>query len=127
MGAKERLRKNSQFTAVYERGKTSSDSLVVLKTMPNGLEWNRYGFVAGKRLGKAVVRNRVKRLLREVARATPTKSGWDVVFIARSKAAKANYNELEASVAGLLRRAKIVADKDGAGGTGARESKKGLL
>ena len=118
MGEKERLRKNSQFTAVYERGRTCSDSFVVLKTMPNGLEWNRYGFVAGKRLGKAVVRNRVKRLLREVARATPTKSGWDVVFIARSPAARASYHELEKSAAGLLRRARILADQDGAKGRG---------
>jgi len=121
MGEKERLRKNSQFTAVYERGRTWAGDLVVLKTMPNGLEFNRYGFVAGKRLGKAVVRNRVKRLLREVAKATPTKSGWDLVFIARSQAATANYHELEASVAGLLRRARILADKDIAKGTAGTE------
>ncbi len=112
MGEKERLRKNSQFTTVYERGKTWAGNLVVLKTMPNGLEFNRYGFVAGKRLGKAVVRNRVKRLLREVTRATPTKSGWDLIFIARSQAAGADYHELEASVTGLLRRARILADKE---------------
>jgi ribonuclease P protein component len=118
MGEKERLRKNSQFAAVYEHGRTWANDLVVLKTLPNGLEWNRYGFVAGKRLGKAVVRNRVKRLLREVARATSTKTGWDVVFIARSQSATANYHELGASVAGLLRRARILADKDGAKGKG---------
>ena len=118
MGEKERLRKNSQFAAVYERGRTWSNDLVVLKTLPNGLEWNRYGFVAGKRLGKAVVRNRVKRLLREVARATATKMGWDVVLRARSQAATANYHEPGASVAGLLHRARILADKDGAKGRG---------
>ena len=127
MGEKERLRKNSQFTAVYEHGKTWANDLVVLKTLPNGLECNRYGFVAGKRLGKAVVRNRVKRLLREVTRATAAKTGWDVVFIARSKAATANYYELEASVTGLLRRAKILAGTDRAGGMGSQKSKKGLL
>jgi ribonuclease P protein component len=118
MGEKERLRKNSQFAAVYEHGKTWSGNLVVLKTLPNGLEWNRYGFVAGKRLGKAVVRNRVKRLLREVVRATPTEVGWDMVFIARNDAATADYHELRASVAGLLRRARILEDKDRAEGTG---------
>jgi len=118
MGEKERLRKNSQFAVVYEHGRTWANDLVVLKTLPNGLEWNRYGFVAGKRLGKAVVRNRVKRLLREVARTTATKTGWDVVLIARSQAAMANYHELEASVAVLLRRARILADKDGAKGRG---------
>jgi len=118
MGEKERLRKNSQFAAVYEHGRTWANDLVVLKTLPNGLEWNRYGFVTGKRLGKAVVRNRVKRLLREVARATVMKTGWDVVLIARSQAAIANYHELEASVAVLLRRARILADKDGVKGRG---------
>jgi ribonuclease P protein component len=117
MGEKERLRKNSQFAAVYEHGKTWANDLVVLKTLPNGLEWNRYGFVAGKRIGKAVVRNRVKRLFREIVRATSTETGWDVVFIARNQAAKANYHELEASVAGLLRRARILADKDRSEGT----------
>lgn len=116
MGEKERLRKNSEFAAIYEHGRTWSNALVVLKALPNGLEWNRYGFVTGKRLGKAVVRNRVKRLLREVARGAATKKGWDVVFIARSGAATANYYELGASVAGLLRRARILADQDQAKG-----------
>ena len=117
MGDRERLRKNSQFVAVYEQGRTWADNFVVLKTLPNGLEWNRYGFVAGKRLGKAVVRNRVKRLLREVVGATPTKSGWDIVFIARSEAVSASYYELKAAVSGLLRRAQILEDKDGVKGT----------
>jgi RNase P protein component len=57
-------------------------------------------------------------LLREVARATPTKTGWHVVLIARSHATMANCHELEASVAALLHQAKILADKDGAKGTG---------
>lgn len=118
MGEKERLRKKSEFAAVYEHGRTWSNDLVVLKTLPNRLGWNRYGFVAGKRLGKAVVRNRVKRLLREVVRATAANQGWDVVLIARSQAAEASYHELGASVAGLLRRARILADQDGAKGRG---------
>jgi ribonuclease P protein component len=116
MGDKEKLRKNSEFTAVYERGKTWASELVILKALSNGLEWNRYGFVVSKRLGKAVVRNRVKRLLREVARAIPAKSGWDMVLIARSPAAAASYHELKASVAGLMHRAKILADKNEVGG-----------
>jgi ribonuclease P protein component len=117
MGDKHKLRKNSEFAAVYERGKTWATELIVLKTLSNGLEWNRYGFVAGKRLGKAVVRNRVKRHLREVVRAIPVKSGWDLVLIARSPAATANYYELKASVAGLLRRARILAENSEVGGS----------
>ncbi len=64
----------------------------------------------------------MKRLLREVVRATPAKTGWDVVFIARNQAATANYHELGASVAGLLRRARILADKDRSEGTTEAES-----
>lgn len=117
----ERLRKNSQFTTVYTQGRTWVDNLVVLKALPNGLEWNRYGFVAGKRLGKAVVRNRVKRLLREVARSTPTDQGWDIIFIGRNRAARANYHQIEEAVRGLLRRARILADRDSSEGMGKTE------
>lgn len=118
MGEKQRLRKNSEFDAVYERGKSWAGDLLVLKALPNGLEWNRYGFVTGKRVGTAVVRNRVKRRLREIARATTINSGWDIVIVARGRVATASYNELKAAVAGLLHRARILADKDGAKGAG---------
>ena len=118
MGEKQRLRKNSEFDAVYERGKNWAGDFLVLKALPNGLEWNRYGFVTGKRVGKAVVRNRVKRLLREVTKATPTDLGWDIVIVARGRAATASYSELKAAVSGLLHRARILADKDEAKGAG---------
>lgn len=117
----ERLRKNSQFTTVYTQGRTWVDNLVVLKALPNGLEWNRYGFVAGKRMGKAVVRNRMKRLFREVARSTPTAQGWDIIFIGRNRAARANYHQIEEAVRGLLRRARILADRDSSEGMGKTE------
>ncbi|MEE9401373.1 MAG: ribonuclease P protein component [Dehalococcoidia bacterium] len=110
MDKEERLRRNSQFAEIREHGETWACDLVVLKAVPNGLGRNRYGFVTGKRLGKAVARNRVKRLLREVARSTPTKPGWDVVFIARNRAVAANYQQVASAVTRLLRRAQILAD-----------------
>jgi ribonuclease P protein component len=76
--------------------------------MPNGLEISRYGFTVSRRVGNAVTRNRVKRLLREILRKTPLQSGWDMVFIARAFAADMDYTSLEKSVGRLLYNAGIV-------------------
>ena len=108
MGKGERLRKNSQFAEVREHGRKWACECVVLRAMPNGLGRNRYGFIVSKRLGNAVTRNRVKRLLREVVRLTPTDKGWDIVFIARNRAVKADYQQIEAEVTRLLHKARIL-------------------
>ena len=69
-------------------------------------------FVASRRVGKAVVRNRVRRLLREILRASSLEPGWDIVFIARLAAATADYAALKASVIGLLLRARMLAKEN---------------
>ena len=59
------LRKNSEFSAVYNKGKSVGDRYVVLFYRPNGLPYNRTGFLASKKVGNSVVRNRAKRLMKE--------------------------------------------------------------
>jgi ribonuclease P protein component len=82
---------------------------VVMKALPNnGLGLSRYGFTVSRRVGKAVVRNRVRRLLREILRQTPLQPGWDIVFIARAAAARASYASLGKSTRGLLLRAGLL-------------------
>ena len=118
MGKGERLRKDSQFANVRAQGKTWACESVVLKAIPNGLPWNRYGFVTSKRLGNAVVRNRIKRRLREIVRSAPTRDGWDLVFIARQGSKTANYQQLLSSVMKVLHRAHLIADVNEAGRAG---------
>jgi ribonuclease P protein component len=102
------LHTRAQYTLVYQQGRTWVNSLVVMKAAPNGLCLSRYGFSVTRKVGKAVLRNRLKRLLREILRAQSLKPGWDIVFIVRSQAAGADYRQLNRSVTGLLTRANLL-------------------
>lgn len=103
-----RLRKTEQFQRARRSGRSWSSSLVALNAIGNNRRTTRCGFVAGKRIGKAVDRNRARRRLREVVRLAygQIAAGWDLVFVIRSPAvATVGFIELQASIEQLLRRA----------------------
>ena len=108
MQKEEYLTKPDQYALVYNKGKSWVSDLIVVKALPNELNLSRCGFSVSKRVGKAVVRNRVKRLLREILRLKPLKLGWDIIFIARPSAANADYASLEKLVGNLLSRAQLL-------------------
>ena len=109
MRREQRLRKSSDFATAYREGRSFSSRLLVIRPRANGLPHNRYGFVTSRAVGKAVVRNKVRRRLREAVRSLPLKDGWDVVVIARRSAAEATYREMRKSLASLLARANVMA------------------
>lgn len=102
------LKNNNQFSLVYDDGKSWTDKEIVLKALPNKSSLSRFGFVVSHRVGKAVIRNRIKRRLREIARQIKIKPGWDIVLIARVPAAESDYKSLEKSVNKLLLRAGLI-------------------
>lgn len=110
MRGEQYLTKPVQYALVYNKGSSWANSLLVIKALSNGLDLSRYGFSVGRRVGKAVVRNRAKRLLREILRSTPLQPGWDIIFIARAQTAGVNYARLEAAVKDLLSRAGLLVE-----------------
>lgn len=108
-----RLRRRKDFDNVFRRGRAWSNSLLVLRSLASGLPHTRYGFVTSKRVGNAVVRNRVRRRLREALRPLEVEQGWDVVVSAKAPAAKADYHELKRAVVDLLARAGILREAPG--------------
>jgi ribonuclease P protein component len=103
------LTKTEQYTLVYKKGVSFANPSIVLKMLPNRLDYSRYGISVSKRVGNAVVRNHVKRLLREILRLSSIAPGWDIILIARNPAALCNYHQLNQSVIQLLSRAQILA------------------
>ncbi len=90
------LNLNSQFKKLYSKGTSYVSPSVVLYARRNGLSYNRIGITVSKKLGKAVVRNRSKRRLREVYRTNlpRLKSGFDFVLVARGRTATIPFSKL---------------------------------
>ena len=99
MNVRRTLKKNSDFRRLYARGKSAATPYLVLYCRPNRRGENRLGYTVSTKLGHAVVRNRVRRRLREIVRLSEPalKQGWDIVVVARSRCVGAPYRKLEVS------------------------------
>lgn len=102
-----RLRRREDFRRLRATGRVWRHPFFMLSVTPNGLLHNRYGFVTSKQLGNAVVRNGVRRRLRESVRhAHPyLVSGYDMALIARPPVVGQSYAVVSQAVVALLRQA----------------------
>lgn len=101
-----RFKKRKQFVRVADTGRKLVSSGLVLLYAKNGTDQNGVGFTVTKKIGNAVVRNRVRRRLREVVRLyLPTlgKSGYDFVVIGRKAAYDCPFDKLVKDFVKLLK------------------------
>jgi len=108
----QQLKGKKEFDKVFSNGRTWANSLIVLKARPNGLDANRYSIVAGKGLGRAVTRNKVKRRLRAVVGDITASVGWDVILVARKGASGIDYHTIESAVRELFARARLLGEDE---------------
>ena len=105
-----RLRRTEDFTRLRQEGVTTQNRYVLMSRMPNGLAHNRYGLVTSGRVGGAVVRNRIRRLLREAIRALnpQLRSGFDVVLVVRQPLVQQPYDSVCRIVTEMFRQANLM-------------------
>jgi len=100
-----RIRKRVEYVKLQRVGRRRSGMRFVVITMPSRAASSRLGITASRRVGGAVVRNRIKRLVREFFRRyqQTLRSPQDVLIIARPEAATASYDEVKRELASALR------------------------
>ena len=102
--------RRDDFQRVWDNGKSWTHPLLILRASANNKESSRFGFVAGKKIGKAVRRNRTKRRLREIVRhrIENIAPGWDIILISRTGAESAEFKDVDAAVESILKRAHLI-------------------
>lgn len=102
-----RLRRNKDYKTVFAQGKSFSSRYVVFYMMEGTPQ---YGFIASKKVGNAVQRNRAKRLMREVIRRhlSDFPQNLKIICIARASLKGVSYSEVENSVLNTLKKAKVL-------------------
>jgi len=106
-----RLRSRVEFIAVQQHGRRVGSKYLTVLGQPNSLGRDRLGLIASRRVGGAIVRNRIKRRLREVFRQQEPDlalerhlHGWDIVVIARREAAAASFPAVQTDLITALSR-----------------------
>ena len=107
------LKKNKNFRTVYRYGKSWANRLAVLYVLPQPKQMaaqRRVGFVTGKKLGGAVMRNRAKRLMKEAYRLLQYRliDGVDLVLVGRASLVNSNCPAVQKALIELFNRAQVI-------------------
>ncbi|MDD7511496.1 MAG: ribonuclease P protein component [Peptostreptococcaceae bacterium] len=104
------LRRKKDFDLIYRNGKSIGDRYIVLFYRKNGMKYSRTAFLASKKVGNSVKRNRARRLMKESLRLSDYKlvEGYDYIFIARNTINGVKCQDVSRSVASAVKRAEVI-------------------
>ena len=101
-----RLRKEKDFEKLFKKGKSFKNGFLILKIVQNNLKESRFGFIVSQKVSKkAILRNKIKRRLRDIIRQNIGKirKGIDVALIALPGLEKKNFSETKETLNTLLK------------------------
>ena len=103
------LKKNHEFRRLYSKGNSIAAPCLAVYCRPTKRSGNRIGFTVSNKVGNAVVRNRIRRRLREIYRLHESefRTGHDIVVVARMRAATADYVRLERELLRCARKLEV--------------------
>ena len=106
------INRNSLFRHLYAKGKTASSFDIVIYTLPNRTGGNRLGITVSTKIGHAVIRNRVRRRIKEAYRTVEDNisSGVNMVVVARSASVNRTMPQIRSSLKELLQKNNIWVD-----------------
>ncbi len=98
------IKKNTEYRRIYQQGSSRAAGVLVMYVEDNGTDISRLGISASKRLGNSVVRHTFARRIREIFRKynNSTVQGKNIIIVARSHAAEADFHKLEKDYVKLL-------------------------
>ncbi len=110
----ESLKKNTDFSKVYQNGTSKSNRYLVMYLLENKEHKNRLGISVSKKVGNSVVRHRITRIIRETYRLNEEsfQRGYDIVVIARNPVKGQSYREIERAMLQLGGRHHIVKENE---------------
>ena len=93
------IKKNKDFQAVYQNGKSYANRLLVMYVKKSDMPRSRIGISVSKKVGNSVVRHHLTRLIRESFRLHEdvVEAGLDIVVVARASAKEENYKTIESA------------------------------
>lgn len=110
MGKTVTLKENYEFKRIYRKGRSFVNSALVVYVYKNRKDYNRIGLTTSRKIGKAVKRNRARRIIREAYRKIEgrIKQGYDLIFVARGKTVYLKTQDIERIMFDILRSAGAV-------------------